>query len=247
MLSPGERQGLLTYGRSCQRSGECESPLGCLFNTRFMASYCTDSRCVTDQDCAEGFACRIMPLRDGISRVRICALVGVRKEGEPCLASSDTREDGCGPGLSCQGRCGRPCRLEEPGTCPTGFFCNDSLYGPSCLPTCEGRSCPEGLQCIRADKVASVCVAVHGQNCQQQSCPEGQKCLVSESPDRPGEAWMECVTFCGSGGRSCPEGLVCHQSRCRTPCDPSIPGACEPHQKCHRASDSQPWTCEPDF
>jgi len=246
MLSPGERQGLLTYGRHCQRSSECEPPLACLFNTRFMASYCTDSRCRTDQDCSEGFACRVMPARDGVSRVHICALVGVRKEGDPCLASSDSREDGCGPGLFCQGRCGRSCRLDEPGSCSEGFFCSDALEGPSCLPTCEGRSCPEGRQCIRSGRQASVCVEVHGQNCQRTACPDGQRCDVTEPSARPDEVWMECVTFCGQGKPACPEGLICEQLTCQKPCDPNAPDACGPHRKCRRDMEKGPWTCGPD-
>ena len=249
MLSPGERQGLLTYGRHCQRSNECEPPLGCLFNSRFMASYCTDSRCVTDQDCSDGFACRVMRARDGVSRVRICALVGVRNEGEPCLASSDTREHACGPGLFChqEGRCGRPCRLDKPDSCPEGFFCNESPEGPSCLPTCGGRTCPEGRQCVQTSRHASVCAVVHGPDCQQQQpCPEGQLCLVFDPPNRPGDVWMECVAFCGGDRSSCPEGFICHQLRCQKPCEPGVPGTCEPHQKCHRRSEEQPWLCEPD-
>ena len=45
--------------------------------------------------------------------------------------------------------------MKEPSSCPEGFFCADTTPGPACRPTCEGRDCPEGQQCIRDRKGAS--------------------------------------------------------------------------------------------
>lgn len=33
---------------------ECEPPLGCLSDARYLRSYCTDSQCLTDVQCPEG-------------------------------------------------------------------------------------------------------------------------------------------------------------------------------------------------
>jgi hypothetical protein len=247
MLSLEERRSLMTYERSCRKSEECEPPLGCFINPRAMARYCTDSRCMTDRHCPEGFVCRSMKTEDEGVLVRACALVGVRVEGETCKQMPVTRESGCASGLLCQGWCGRPCQVAEPASCPEGFLCREGPDGPSCLPTCEGRSCPEGQQCVRFAGGISRCAEIHGRNCQQTSCPGGQQCFVHSPSIRPGEVWMWCVEPCGEGGPSCAEGFICHMRYCRQSCEPGVPGSCAPHYKCDRYSDSEPWTCGPDY
>jgi hypothetical protein len=248
MLSPGERQRLLTYERPCSGRKDCEPPLACFFNERAMWRYCTDSRCMTDQQCSEDMVCRTVETSRAGPHIRHCTLVGGRKEGEPCSDMSSSREAACERGLLCQGdRCGRPCRVEEPGSCPEGFFCREGLNGPSCLPTCEGRACPEGEACVQFDEGVSVCARVHGQNCQQTPCPGEQKCSVQRSFDRPREAWGTCLIPCGADTPSCPEGFVCRMSYCRKTCEPAVPGVCGPHYKCHRYSEKNPWTCTPDL
>jgi hypothetical protein len=249
MLSPGERQGLMTYERPCSGRKDCEPPLACFFNTRSMWRYCTDSRCMTDQQCAEDMVCRTVETGRGGPRLRQCTLVGVRKEGEPCADMMTSREAACERGLLCQADyCGRPCRVEEPGSCPAGFFCRNGLDGPSCLPTCEGRACPEGQDCVRLEEGVSVCAQVHGQNCQRTPCPEGQKCSISDTFSHPHEVWGTCILYCDEASPSaCPEGFVCDVGACRKSCDPAVPNACGPHYKCYRYSEKYPWTCDPDI
>jgi hypothetical protein len=249
MLSPGERQRLMTYERPCMGRKDCEAPLGCFFNTRSRWMYCTDSRCMTDQQCSEDMVCRTLKTVGGGPPIRHCTLVGVRKEGEPCSEMSPLREAACERGLLCQSRrCGRPCRLDEPGNCLEGFFCREGLNGPSCLPTCEGRSCSEDQDCVRLDEGVSVCAQVHGQNCQRTPCPGQQECFVQNPFSHPREAWETCLIPCGeTGTTACPEGFVCQMSYCRKSCDPAVPDACGPHYKCYRYSEKYAWTCDPDL
>jgi hypothetical protein len=251
MLSPGERQSLMSYQRPCEGRADCEPPLTCFFNARSMWRYCTDSRCMTDQQCSADMVCRTMETVKGGPQLRQCTLVGVRKEGEPCLDISDSREASCERGLLCQNsRCGRPCRVEEPGSCPEGFFCREGLDGPSCLPTCKGRACPEGQDCIQpnSEEGVSVCAQVYGQNCLRTPCPEGQKCSMRNVFDHPHEAWGTCLIRCGEEHTpACPEGFVCRMHHCRKTCDPAVPGVCGPHYKCDRLHTKFDWTCEPDW
>ncbi|MFY0572541.1 hypothetical protein ACN28E_53165 [Archangium lansingense] len=249
MLSPGERQSLKTYERPCESRKDCEPPLACFFNPRSMWRYCTDSRCMTDQHCSEDMVCRTVETLKGARLLRQCTLVGVRREGEPCADMMTSREAACERGLLCQSEhCGRPCRVEEPGSCPEGFFCREGLDGPSCLPTCEGRACPEGQDCVRLEEGVSVCAQVHGHNCQRTPCPEGQKCSIRNTFSHPNEAWGTCLIRCGDEHTPpCPEGFVCEMKYCRKSCDPAVPNACGPHYKCHRYSEEYAWACEPDM
>ena len=43
MLTPGERQSLLTYKQDCRTDADCEQPLRCFFNMLLRHSYCADS------------------------------------------------------------------------------------------------------------------------------------------------------------------------------------------------------------
>lgn len=249
MLAPGERQRLMTYERPCTGLEDCEPPLGCFLNARSRWMYCTDSRCMTDQQCPEDMVCRTLETVGGGPSIRHCTLVGVRKEGEPCSEMPSWREAACEQGLLCQGRrCGRPCRVDEPGACPEGFFCREGLNGPSCLPTCEGRTCSEGEDCVRFEEGVSVCAQVHGQDCQRTPCAGGQECFVQRSFAHPREVWGTCLIDCGEASTSaCPEGFVCQMKYCRKSCDPAIPNACGPHDKCARYSAKYAWKCEPDL
>ncbi len=253
VLSREERLQRVTYQRRCQRSVECEPPLGCLKHPRLQEFFCSDSQCASDADCEEGKACQALITEGDGPRVRMCVTQGVRGEGERCLDLPDTREQACAPGLRCfVGWCGRPCRLDAPESCPAGLFCAEDVAGPVCLPTCEARGCPEGQQCVdfpsgRVSRRVSACRQVHGPHCRQSACPEGQKCVVRHVPERPGEVWMACVQRCGEGASPCPEGLVCHRSSCRQPCTLQNPQACGPAMTCGQRAPDEPWVCRPDF
>jgi len=246
VLSFEERQRRVTYERRCERREDCEPPLGCLFDQSILASYCTDSQCVTDAQCPPGFTCQTLSTLGAGPQVRHCLASGVRREGEGCRSPPKDQQEACEPGLICgSGWCGRPCRLDDPTGCPEGFSCADANPGFACQPTCEGRRCPEGQQCVRFGK-ASTCAVVHGANCQQSPCAPGQQCAARAVPRRPGETWMECAVACDKARPSCPEGSVCHLGRCREPCDPARTGACGSGFRCGRHGDSEPWTCQPD-
>lgn len=247
MLTLEERLGLPTYERDCDSDADCDPQLRCFFNMRTVRSYCTDSMCMTDRQCPEGFACRIMDTQSGEDLLRACSLVGGRSEGEVCESLPREPEDGCRKDLLCRGRCGRPCSPHEPADCPKGYFCEEAPEGPTCQPTCEGRSCPEGQQCVHRGERVSICARVHGPNCQQTPCPQGQFCSVDDYPQRVDEVWMQCLQPCGSpGDRSCPEGTVCYFYGCRKSCTPEDSSACGAGFTCKRRPE-EPWTCVPDL
>jgi hypothetical protein len=251
VLSAEDRLRLQTYHRECLYQADCEPPLGCLLDTRYGWFYCADSECATDAQCPEGFACRPQPTREQGPLVRYCIPPGLRQEGQSCVPIPREAEDACAPGLLCgDGWCGRPCQLDSPSNCPVGFFCADTIPGPACRPSCDGRACPEGQHCIHDQRGASACAVVHGQNCEQTPCAAGQKCMALFGPGKRDSAehvWMECYPQCGKGLPSCPEGLVCERRSCLKPCDPNGPNVCEPGFTCQRRARQQSWLCQPDM
>lgn len=245
MLSLEERKSRLTYQHDCDTDADCETPLGCFILGPSRRFLCLDSTCLTDQQCEEGFSCVPLKTASGKAMVRICSLVGKRKEGEICTVLSTVQEDACERGLLCQGRCGRPCRLDEPSSCPEGFLCSEGREGPpSCLPTCKGRPCPEGLQCLPRGKRASVCARVHGEDCRKNKCPPMHLCRMLEPPQRPWDLRTECTRVCDKDS-SCPAGHFCLQYQCRKPCVPESPETCGPGLTCGRHHPLDPWYCIP--
>jgi hypothetical protein len=239
VLSVEERQRLLTLERPCQRQEDCEPSLGCLQLRIGGPSLCMASECMTDLQCEEGYTCKAMRALDGGPWVRWCILEGRRKEGEPCVQGLGIRKKACERGLLCAAWCGRPCELDTPGSCPEGFYCKEGgPDGPSCLPTCEGRACPAGQQCIQLEGRTSVCAVVRGRDCQQQPCPRGQECRLHfpRLREQGLVMGMECVQPCTDGEAPCSEGLVCVGSTCRRPCEPDVPGACGPEETCTSGS-----------
>jgi hypothetical protein len=164
MLSPEERRSLLTYGRNCETDNDCEAPLRCFFSSHTMSRYCTDSRCLTDMQCQEGFICRTQTVSNG-DPLRVCSLVGVRKEGEVCLAHSPSNDYACEQGLRCNSRCGRPCELDEPSSCPEGTVCHQYRCHKACAPedpascapgfVCHQKTAKEPWRCVPAPRAAS--------------------------------------------------------------------------------------------
>jgi len=247
MLEPEQRSALVSYERPCQAQEDCHPPLVCFLDRRSFTRHCTDSTCVTDQHCAEGFVCRMQSAGDGALRVRTCTPVGKRQEGEECDAMPRSPEGGCAPGLVCQGWCGRSCRIDDVKSCLEGFSCHEGPDGPSCLPTCEGRACPEGQRCIQRNSRVSVCAVVHGEDCQRSPCAPGERCRVFDTWRRPGEVWMQCSRPCDEDTVTCPEGYGCFLSECSKACDPATPEACGPYFKCHQVPALVPWVCGPDM
>jgi hypothetical protein len=246
VLSALERRELLTLERPCQRREDCEPGLGCLKINPGGPSVCVASECMTDLQCEEGFTCRALSTVDRGPWVRWCILEGQQKEGEPCMQGLSARGSNCARGLLCAAWCGRPCELDAPGSCPEGFFCRKGPDGPSCLPTCEGRTCAEGQQCIRFEGGTSVCAAVRGQDCQQAPCAEGFECRRSFPRTGPQGlvVGMECVQPCGEEKPPCPEGLVCSSGVCRHSCEPDAPGSCGPHEACKQGPVKEQWVCQ---
>lgn len=247
VLSTEERLSLLTYGRSCTRSTECESPLGCLAYSAVREPFCSDSQCETDAQCQEGMACQVLRAEGSGLWVRLCRTVGVQKEGEECggLMALD-RERACGRGLVCGNhRCGRPCRLGEPSSCEEGFFCADNPHTqPSCLPTCEVRGCPAGYSCIRHFSGASTCAVVAGPNCQAAPCLTDQRCVVFTNPGRPEEVRMACLQDCEGAHSLCPAGHVCLAGNCRKACSSQAPDTCGPSFQCIQKDPAEPGFCQ---
>lgn len=245
MLSHEERVLLATYEHDCRTDADCDSQLRCVYDVSTTRYRCTDSKCTGDEHCSEGFACIPRAAVNDKDLVRVCSLVGVRKEGELCDNMPVDRNNGCARGLACQGFCGRPCRVDEPASCPEGYFCHEGGAVSSCLPTCEGRSCPEGQRCVKLMSNPSTCMTIHGQDCEQTPCTQGLHCTRNAYPDAPGEIWMECLRRCGEKYPPCPEGTACFLFQCRKSCDPLDRAACGPDFHCGRSHPSMPWVCLP--
>ncbi len=250
VLGTEARTRLSSYRRSCGLSLECEPPLGCVFDARISAQYCTDSQCTTDAQCPQEHACQNIATSGDGPLVRFCVPHGRRQEGERCLALPGDQESACAAGLVCGGQqnwCARPCRMDGTSACQEGFFCADTLPEPVCLPTCATRTCPKGQQCILFQEGASACAVVYGFNCQQVPCPEGRKCQVDQVSARPGEVWMECVERCGEGFSPCGSGMICDGWQCRPACTPQEPDPCGKGFRCSQRRPDRPVACQPDW
>lgn len=252
MIDPEQRMRLMTYRRECRSGGECEPPLGCLYESRYLQAYCTDSQCLTDAQCPEGQVCGKLATKEHGLLVRICVPLGVRQEGENCEQAAQDKKHACAAGLVCGGHdyhwCGRPCR---PGAgameCPEGFFCAETEPEPICLPTCEGRECPVGQHCVRFEVGASACATVYGPNCQESPCSEGRLCRVLTDPPHVGKAWMECIERCGRGLPPCSAGKICDVWQCIPGCDRQGTAACTEGFQCRQAGPDSPFACRPDW
>lgn len=246
MLSLEERQRLTTYEHDCRTDADCDPQLRCVYDMQTSRHHCTDSLCTEDEHCPEGFACVPWSAENDKDLIRVCSLVGVRKEGELCRPVPERTKDGCERGLFCQGFCSRPCRMDEPASCPEGYYCRADKEGSYCMPTCEGRSCPSGQRCVELmGGQGSVCMKIHGQDCQQDPCEQGLHCTLNTSPSTSGHIWMQCLQDCGRDKPSCAEGTACFLFQCRKSCDPENSTACGPDFHCGRKHPSQPWVCLP--
>ena len=250
VLSTEERYRLLTYGRACTRSAECEPPLGCLRNAATGKGACFDSECLTDLQCQEALRCRTLRSEGNGPLLRSCDVAsGERREGESCPTGLSLKERACQSGLFCnEGWCGRPCKLEEPATCPEHFACRPGLEGPSCVPSCARQGCPAGQRCVDLDGVASQCGEVVGEWCQEAGCPEGFRCAILERrATAMGSArmWMECAHPCGEAAPTCPEGSRCMGDMCLRVCEQEKPQACRPGEACVKYPALDTGLCKP--
>ena len=248
VLSAEQRRRLTTYRHECETTADCESPLACLVDDRAARRHCIDSNCRTDVDCSEGFVCRSLSAEspDGKPHVRLCVAYGGQAEGQPCSKIPHSQRQACQPGLLCYGWCGRPCRLEEPASCPAGFACQEGINGPACLPDCESQPCPEGQQCVHMRQGVSVCAIVSGLDCTRTPCPEAHHCNINRSVrGTVTRVGMECVRDCGEGSPPCPEGEVCDSGGCYRVCHPSHAEVCGAGRKCGFYGDR--WLCSPVY
>jgi hypothetical protein len=246
LLPRDELRKLLSVQHPCRTDTDCEPPLGCLNIDGGGNSLCVASECLTSQQCPEGFSCRILQSRGDGPLVRFCVPQGDVPEGTLCVEAPANRQGSCLPGLICAGWCGRPCKMDDPSTCPLGSFCADSINGPSCLPSCTEDSCSSGQQCIRFADTISACAEVAGVNCQSSPCPAGRKCTFTYSPGR-NRVEMECVTPCDEQAPSCPAGELCFWGACRRRCDPKGSAACEPGDRCVDLPVEQISLCHPRY
>jgi hypothetical protein len=250
VLEKKDRLLLSTYHRDCAVSSECEPPLGCVTDTRYFMQYCTDSECTTDAQCPDDLVCQNISTTGEGPLVRFCVPVGRRQEGEQCLKLPGNRDEACAAGLLCGGAqphwCGRPCHPGDAASCPTGFFCANTVPEPVCLPTCEERGCPVGQHCIQFDEGVSVCAKRYGPDCQQSPCSQGRKCQVEVEPTLPGKAWLECVERCGEDFPPCAEGMTCDGWQCKPACTPQTSDPCGEGYHCIQRRPDRPFVCMPE-
>jgi hypothetical protein len=243
-LSWNERHKLLSFERPCQKSTDCDPPLGCLNIDGGGQSFCVASECLTDLQCQDGFTCRVLKSRGDGPLVRYCVPTGSVPEGTLCVEAPANRQGACLPGLICSGWCGRRCLLDDPSSCPQGSFCTDSLNGPLCLPSCTEGTCQAGQHCIRFHDTTSACATVDGEDCQHTPCPEGRKCSFTYSPGQ-NQVEMECIIPCDEQTPSCPQGDICHWRACRHPCDRNDSTTCEPGERCTEYPVEKISVCQP--
>jgi hypothetical protein len=232
VLSEEEHRRLPTFERLCSRQEDCEPPLGCL-SPDGKRGFCVASQCMTDLQCSGERTCMVLPTLGQGPAVRACVPAGQLSEGTPCHPFRMNEKESCARGLVCNGFCGRPCSLEAAAPCPEGFFCALGPSGPACAPTCEGRDCPAGQQCVRFPRGISLCAVAVGDDCQRTPCPKGLRCSASFTPGRARWARLECELPCDGADNACPQGLLCYQGSCRRPCVPSGPEVCGPGQACN--------------
>lgn len=242
VLTEDELRALLTFQRECLSQADCEAPLGCMdvYGTKGL---CLASECLTDLQCAEGYACRTQrALGDG-PLVRFCVPEGVLEEGAPCSLLPRRPETACKAGLLCNGHCGRPCEPGKPSSCPEGFSCQDGVAGASCRPRCEDRECPSGQRCVQLSAATSVCAVIHGEDCERNACPAGQECRTRYFPGHAGKVRQECVTRCGDQHPPCPGATLCYVRECRKLCNPEDAAACGPRRECVFHPVDKLWLC----
>lgn len=232
-----------TFQQPCREDKECKLPLSCFVDARDGRRECRDSSCMTDDDCSAGFTCQPLRSASDTALFRICVPLGVRKEGEQCNVMPESTDEGCEQGLRCDVYCGRSCQVEDPHSCPEGFFCKDKMKGALCWPTCKGLSCPEGQECVETWDGASTCARVVGSNCQRTPCAGEARCSIETRPSSPHVVWMDCLPSCTPGGQECPEGRACFVRECRRACDPQAPDSCGPDHECSQLFPQLPWVC----
>lgn len=236
LLPTSQARALASYGSPCLHPKDCEPPLGCVEAGALGRGKCLNTECETDSQCEPGEHCRTFrTMAEGDALRRCDRRTGERPEGDACVMGYAYTEDRCAQGLLCnRGWCGRPCRLGESSDCPDSFFCQQGLDGPSCVPTCQSRGCPEGLQCAREGGGISVCAQLRGSECPEGACPEGFRCTFTNlsAVDAGLALRLECIASCGEGFPACPSGRVCVASRCLRTCAPQGPDLCFPEERC---------------
>jgi hypothetical protein len=242
MLPPDETRRLLTFERNCNGEEDCDAPLACLPGQFMLHRACVASTCATDADCSQGLSCHSIAAGERV--LRMCGAPGEVAEGEFCQELPRLRSMACAPDLVCtHKRCRRPCRPQEPQSCPEEYSCHAAdSKGSVCLPNCQGRSCPEGQRCVALEHGVSICARVRGMDCQLNPCPAGQVCDIAAQESR-NEVWMGCRFSCSPQQRSCPEGLSCLGRFCRQRCNSDAPGTCGPLEECAGLSEDEPGWC----
>lgn len=223
------------YKHSCRSAEDCPAPLSCLQDFRYQAVVCEASECESDMQCEGDEVCQAVPTEGPL--VRLCLPRGTLEEGAICSFFPRKPENNCRPGLSCNfGHCGRPCRLDDPLSCPRGTFCREETGQTSCAPTCLETGCPSGLDCIPhrpwipKQAPLSLCVKVIGRNCFKEPCQDGQECYTQYNESLMTAATW-CITRCDAT-HPCANGETCYNGLCLRRCRLDVPTDCAPYETC---------------
>lgn len=241
--------GVLNCG-SCSTDGDCPPGQGCVPNRETRRFECMTSECEEDVHCFPGSVCRALSGGTSDLVIRRCVTEGVRREGETCDAAHLSRASACREGLRCIRQvCTVPCQLDDPGSCPNGYECADSVDGPGCVPDCQKLGCAQGQQCKQLNTHKSQCLSYVSGTCPETPCAEGERCNQHVWRGR-GAFW--CARLCNPlRPESCPPGHVCGNggggtSTCYRACDHTDLDSCGKGWMCATASeDFTLWGCQP--
>jgi len=227
--------GVMTCG-ACRMDSDCPAGQGCVANRETRRMECLSSDCEEDAHCFPGFTCRAANTGESGPIIRRCTPEGVRSEGERCDSGYISRNGSCREGLRCIGEvCTRPCRLEDPTSCPMGHTCEEGMDGPGCVADCRQLGCPNGQRCKHIKDSRYQCLEAVIGTCPETPCAEGELC-VKRLPRGRGAFW--CARACNPiFADSCPSGYVCGMA---SPTTSACFRACDPHD--FRSCD-EGWTC----
>ncbi len=190
--------------------------------------------CSQPGDCPSGYTCGA----GGVCQLGDCAITGC-VAGYVCELANGTLQ--CEPSGT-QGDSGQPTNVDSgadaPSSddsgvacqsgadCPSGDLCLDGTCVPPANQCYDGTQCPAGDKCVQGACTPSCATSADGGS---SSCPTGYSCTDIDDASASGVCTGN-PTPCESDPSVCPDGTVCSQNHCVSPCGSG--GTCPTGQEC---------------